>query len=821
VDDWAAGYPEPSMKGASSKPAQEPRAWAPPPSPKTTIDEEGGAGGARSRWQLAACAAVAAVGTLGIGLGLSASGVPTVDVLRYVAYAAFALLLPGVLVWRAVGPACSGSLESLSAGFVVGLLIELVTGVALRALGATAMAWTIPIAVTVLASYGVVRRRSRKAAGSAPYRSEQLSVQDARQAHGVSSALILALTWAVAVLLPVAWLLVDVSPGNPVPMGSQEWFPRPDVTFHLALLRELEGAVPPDTPWVLGEPLLYHWFAYVHLSTAALLGDIDPIVLLLRLWFIPVLVATAALIGSSAVRASGLRAAGPIAALLAYGVVDPVPFRWIGVSSLHTSGLGDGVWYSPTQTYAMALLGLVLLLLTHLIRGWRPSWLGWALIILAIAALGGAKSVVLPILGAGLAFAVGRGLLWRSHQRETQVLIVIGAISGIAFAVASLVLYGTTAQGLSVGFGRVLLNQPFVANLATAAVDGSLGVAKTVVLAITGTVLALRLLPAVMAGRGAGRHDVLLWLLWGQVAAGAAASMLTFTPGGSQIFFLRTIAPALGILAGWGLARAWSDAGKLARWVTGAVSVCVGTSAAAAAAPVQRADATAGLRLLLGVIAAVILAGLFVALADLRAWSWFLGASAAMLAVSTGATLPAAVTSDTPVRFSGSGITTGTATALRWLDTHAGEDDLVATNRHCRGVIGDLCSADQFTVAAFSGRQLLVEGWAFTARANAQWSAKRRGATRTIAFWNPELLGANDAAFDPNTSSDQRSAALERLRTEYGVRWLVVQRDAVLVRDGRVPDPVTVDPVALFSGINIAQLGIATSDVAVYELVDR
>jgi hypothetical protein len=59
------------------------------------------------------------------------------------------------------------------------------------------------------------------------------------------------------------------------------------------------------------------------------------------------------------------------------------------------------------------------------------------------------------------------------------------------------------------------------------------------------------------------------------------------------------------------------------------------------------------------------------------------------------------------------------------------------------------------------------------------------------------------------------------LRTENGVRWLVEQRDAVLVRDGRVPHPDTVDPVALLSGINSAELGIATSDAAVYKLVDR
>jgi hypothetical protein len=35
------------------------------------------------------------------------------------------------------------------------------------------------------------------------------------------------------------------------------------------------------------------------------------------------------------------------------------------------------------------------------------------------------------------------------------------------------------------------------------------------------------------------------------------------------------------------------------------------------------------------------------------------------------------------------------------------------------------------------------------------------------------------------------------------------------------PHPVTVDPVALLSGINSAELGIATSDAAVYKLVDR
>jgi hypothetical protein len=52
------------------------------------------------------------------------------------------------------------------------------------------------------------------------------------------------------------------------------------------------------------------------------------------------------------------------------------------------------------------------------------------------------------------------------------------------------------------------------------------------------------------------------------------------------------------------------------------------------------------------------------------------------------------------------------------------------------------------------------------------------------------------------------------------VHWLVVQRDA-WSEMAVSPHPVTVDPVALLSGINSAELGIATSDAAVYKLVDR
>src|SRR5690606_31851683 len=106
--------------------------------------------------------------------------------------------------------------------------------------------------------------------------------------------------------------------------------------------------------------------------------------------------------------------------------------------------------------------------------------------------------------------------------------------------------------------------------------------------------------------------------------------------------------------------------------------------------------------------------------------------------------------------------------SARWIRDHSGVDDLVATNRHCTAAQGDPCDPRRFFVAAYSERQVLVEGWAYTS----SWLKTPEGDEGRVhrPFWNPSLLAANDGFFQaPNEES-------ARIMKDLGVDWLFVDK---------------------------------------------
>ncbi|WP_449066815.1 hypothetical protein, partial [Planomonospora algeriensis] len=94
-----------------------------------------------------------------------------------------------------------------------------------------------------------------------------------------------------------------------------------------------------------------------------------------------------------------------------------------------------------------------------------------------------------------------------------------------------------------------------------------------------------------------------------------------------------------------------------------------------------------------------------------------------------------------------------------------------------------------------SERRVLVEGWSYTAKDNEH--LMKHG--RFSPFWDAGRLAANDGFFrDPSAES------AERLRTEYGVRWLFVD-----TRFGRPSVPLR----------TVAELRFRRGVCEVYELV--
>jgi hypothetical protein len=108
--------------------------------------------------------------------------------------------------------------------------------------------------------------------------------------------------------------------------------------------------------------------------------------------------------------------------------------------------------------------------------------------------------------------------------------------------------------------------------------------------------------------------------------------------------------------------------------------------------------------------------------------------------------------------------------AARWLRDHSDPDDVLVTNAHCLYITPEgRCDSRSFWLSAYSERRVLLEGWLFAPRAAEL--VQRTGLGVYLPFWDQALLGRNDAAI-----SDPTADRLARLRDDYGVRWLVVDR---------------------------------------------
>jgi len=133
--------------------------------------------------------------------------------------------------------------------------------------------------------------------------------------------------------------------------------------------------------------------------------------------------------------------------------------------------------------------------------------------------------------------------------------------------------------------------------------------------------------------------------------------------------------------------------------------------------------------------------------------------------------------------------------AARWIRDHSSVNDLVMTNRHCTTPVAPRgCDSRRFVVAAFSERQVLLEGWTGTPEASTlaplgAWSIY-------VNYWKPALLALNDGFIaKPDAAEAAKLGAL-------GVRWVFV--------DFTRPHAGTLEP--------FAHLRLHTQGADVYEL---
>ncbi|MGW1453145.1 hypothetical protein ACWCO3_33680, partial [Micromonospora sp. NPDC002411] len=331
------------------------------------------------------------------------------------------------------------------------------------------------------------------------------------------------------------------------------------------------------------------------------------------------------------------------------------------------------------------------------------------------------------------------------------------------------------------------------------------------------------------------RADPAVWLLAGTVLAGAATTWVFQHPSISQIYFWMGVIPIGVVLTTWSLAAArapWpvlvvpAVAGALAGLAT--AGTVVGFAVPRISRPGTPTTSTieGWLRVLgLSAVRYVLFVAVAAALAIAVAALWrrrvsapaasgagrrrtvtiaLAGVTAALLgasaAVVLGGTVRSVLTEPGPPATGPQpyALTVDEMRAALWLDEHAGDDDVVATNVHCRPVrTTPHCDARAFWVTGLGGHRTVVESWGYTDAVVAAHGVDNLGYARQN-FPDQELLALNDGVFTAPTVAD-----LDRLRTRHGVRWLFAD-----ARAGAVSPELA----------RLAQVRLVAGAVTVYEL---
>ncbi len=717
----------------------------------------------RTRPALAAAGSVAPVVLLVAyaAVLLRGNGVETVPILRFGAVVLLTLTLPGVLGLRLLVPSSSRTwLEDLTFGSLFGYVLQLPVYLVGLVVGVPLLPAVAPV-VTVAVCLAHPRRRLL-------LRPEHEPAQRALT-WGLSAVAAYLLTWVARYLWAAA----------PLTTAGRS-APHVDRPYHLAIVTELRHHFPPQLAYVDGQPLHYHWFVHAHVAATSWLTGIDPLVILMRLWMVPVLVAIVFGTALVTVRLAGRGWAGFAAAgiLVLVGDFDPYPWTPTG-NVVDERFLGATLDLSPTQPFATALLLLVVFLACSLLTGPRRSVGTWVALALAAVTLSGAKATFVPMVVAGFV-AVAAVQLVR-QRRITRPVLGLAGVGLAVLAFAQLVIFGGESQAMFLD--PLHLARGIAERLGLGA--GADGIGFVVVAALLAWVVVPGAGLVGLLARGSWLDERAVFLA-GVALSGLGAALAFGHPHYSEAYFSRSTPVPVAILSAWGLSelvgrralRTFLPALALAAGAGALLTEVVQRSGAQHAPDVQDGPAAVLHALVTPYLALGVAVGSCLVLVALVHWrrpharSLSLAvAVCVVLGLSLGrvATTVHAFTDRTwdgfvPTASRQAMIGAHGLDAAAWLQRHSSTGDLLATNAH-RQHPGARDNRG-FWIAAFTQRHVLVQGWGYAPPVLAE-SARLRVGSTDLPFWDPALLATNDAAFRrPST------ARVDRLRTRYGVRWL-------------------------------------------------
>jgi len=729
-------------------------------------------------------------------------------------------VLPGALIWRAVRPRDGSWLEDLAMGFAIGSAIAIGAQVVA---GTSRMPWLsagIPLTLVILL-VGVPASRRR-----------------ILEAHTTR------LPWWFGPLTSLTTLaalpqLLNYFRQVPLTWASGSLRPHVDAYVHLALAGELAHRGPAAFPWVASEPLAYHWFSHAWVANLSVVSGVGLDATLFR--FMPAVlpIVVVVIVATAAMRFTGKAWTGPVAAVLALAGGDLNVF---GKSSMR----GALLPLSPSLGLSVPIL---VALVVVLVCRWRGQALSGAFVLIPMLGLAasGTKGSTLPLVVAGLGTAVGAALLFnRSRLRIliidlaviigclafSVVVIFHGSAGGLGLALptdkahvftALMVILGVSARGaglilaLATRQGR---RDPLTWLLTGAGLAGAGAAALFTQPGSSQGYFAFSAVPLLALGSAVGLASLVdgmgtkvVWpiaigLIGGVVMVRLPVTLLGLLPAAGSIpHAMKLLAIAGAVLVVVGFLAALTVSPRREAFL-GAVMVTILAAGVAtfglSMTKMQLvAEVPHAMKLLAIAGAVLVVVGVLAALTVRSRRDVFLGAvmvtilAAGVATFSLSMTRMHLVTAVTPVSSAAPlAVSRNQIDAARWIRDHSSIEDIVMTNRHCTTPTPAEggCDSRRLVVAAFSERQVLIEGWYATPRSTELAAIGRR--SLTVSYWKPDLLALNDGFIaKPDAAAAAKLSAM-------GVRWVFV--------DDTMPHAGTLEPFAHLrfhnAGVDVYQL---------------
>lgn len=688
--------------------------------------------------------AIVALAVVAAWLGF---GVDAGEAVRFVAYYVAFVLVPGLVVLRALDDR-PGRLRTLVVGWTLGYALEILAFIGTATAGARAAFGFYPVvAIAVGATW--VRHRGRKVVpeSGAP----------------VGEAWVVGV--GVVALAAVGYVVTGYFTQTPLPgVAKVSYFQ--DLVFHLGLAGEALHHWPITDPKVSGVGLPYYTWANDDLAATAQITGIGLPTLLFRLSVVPLLllvVAWMALLG----RALTARAwAGPVAGalLLFVGEIDATPHE----AAVFVNTLTSSLVLSPSFLLGLAFFAGAVLLVAERLSG-EPRAAGGEWVVLGTILLGcaGAKAAAPPVLLGG----VGLALLFRRRLPSREGVGVLALIVGTF--VVFLRLYGGQSGGLAFDPpGTILVMRPVVLARELLGTGGAIVVGAVALLGFAGPTLAglgvrVRGAPALAGARP---------LLAGLLVAGLVPLVLLSHPGASQNFFAYFGLSAGCVLSAEGLVLCLERVPVAQRRRLGLWAIAVFATLIVVGLAVDRTLSEPRAIAVVLALAAVMPGGAYVLARRARGPRRATLVGAAVLAiVAAGAvnvpldiapTLVDRARAGRPLwSEDGRGLTAGLVRGLDWIRTTSDPNDVIAADNY---YLADGRDPGFMYYSALAERRVYLEGWGYALRSGVVGYADVVSG-RKVPY--PRRLSLNEAVFRRGDRG-----ALRELTEHYGVRLLVADR---------------------------------------------